>query len=88
MSARLYCYRVGGPVVLNERGKCPECGSDEHDPIPEDMCGVWTKGKDTELGTWCELEPGHNGAHFTTLSAVDDEESEELAALARGGGDK
>lgn len=72
MSKRLYCWMVGGPVEF-VNGRCPECFDTKHRVIPDDWCGHWAKGENTELGTYCELEPGHIGKHFTTLRAIDDE---------------
>jgi len=37
---RVFCIRVGGPVVLDEPlTACSECGHVGHMPIPEGLCG-------------------------------------------------
>jgi len=60
--SRYYCWRVGGPVLLDGDGRCPECGAAGHDELPDDLCGRFVAcPAGLDHGHPCALPPGHEG---------------------------
>lgn len=58
---RYYCWRAGVPVTM-EGGRCDECSSTKHDPIPEGECGHFVPVSSTH-GRLCVLPERHAGEH-------------------------
>ena len=80
---RVYCERVGTTFhVMDDRGRCPECGSTVHVEYTRDDCGCYVTpkskkneigGGSTMFGVHCVLPKGHEGRCAASILEIADD---------------